>query len=179
MRVSRLDLVQRRALVIESATPVHGRIVFGSTKSYERREVPIAPFLADMLAEHVKGLPGDALVFAGPKGGVLRGSTFRARALTNAAEELGLCSPKLDADGAPVLDRKGRVVYTGHFHPHEFRHTAASLAIAAGADVKVVQRMLGHKSATMTLDLYGHLFPDRLDAVAQAMDAARVAAVAA
>jgi hypothetical protein len=42
--------------------------------------------------------------------------------------------------------------------PHALRHTAASLAIAAGANVKVVQTMLGHKSATMTLDLHGHLF---------------------
>jgi len=57
-------------------------------------------------------------------------------------------------------------------HPHELRHTAASLAIASGADVKVVQQMLGHKSATMTLDLYGHLFPDRLDEIADALDAA-------
>ena len=58
-------------------------------------------------------------------------------------------------------------------HPPELRHTAASLAIASGADVKVVQTMLGHKSATMTLDLYGHLFGDQLDQVADAMDAAR------
>lgn len=56
--------------------------------------------------------------------------------------------------------------------PHGLRHTAASLAIAAGADIKVVQQMLGHKSATMTLDLYGHLFDSRLDTVAQALDAA-------
>jgi len=62
-------------------------------------------------------------------------------------------------------------------HPPELRHTAASLAIASGADVKVVQQMLGHKSATMTLDLYGHLFGDRLDVVADAMDAARAAGV--
>jgi hypothetical protein len=59
--------------------------------------------------------------------------------------------------------------------PHALRHTAASLAIAAGANVKVVQTMLGHKSATMTLDLYGHLFGDQLDQVADAMDAARTA----
>ena len=62
--------------------------------------------------------------------------------------------------------------------PHELRHTAASLAIASGADVKVVQQMLGHKSATMTLDQYGHLFGDRLDVVADAMDAAREKALA-
>ena len=56
-------------------------------------------------------------------------------------------------------------------HPHQLRHTAASLAIASGADVKVVQQMLGHASATMTLDTYGHLFEDRLDEVGDAMDA--------
>jgi hypothetical protein len=37
--------------------------------------------------------------------------------------------------------------------------------------VKVVQQMLGHASATMTLDLYGHLYGDRLDEVADRMDA--------
>lgn len=38
--------------------------------------------------------------------------------------------------------------------------------------MKVVQQMLGHKSATMTLDLYGHLFADQLDEVADRMDVA-------
>lgn len=178
LRVSSLDLLRDRLHVVESATPVRGRIVFGPPKTHERREVPLVPFLAEMLGEAVDGLASRELVFAGPAGGVLRASAFRARALTPAAEELGLCVPKLDARGAPVLDRLGRPTFTGHFHPHEFRHTAASLAIAAGADVKVVQRMLGHRSAAMTLDRYGHLFPDRLDTVAAAMDAARSAALA-
>jgi integrase len=62
-------------------------------------------------------------------------------------------------------------------HPHALPHTAASLAIASGANVKVVQQMLGHKSATMTLDLYGHLFPDQLDEVADRLDAAARAVV--
>lgn len=42
--------------------------------------------------------------------------------------------------------------------------------------MKVVQQMLGHKSATMTLDLYGHLFGDRLDEVADALEEAAMAA---
>jgi hypothetical protein len=46
------------------------------------------------------------------------------------------------------------------------RHTAASLAVSAGANVKAVQRMLGHASAAMTLDRYADLFDDDLDAVA-------------
>jgi integrase len=57
--------------------------------------------------------------------------------------------------------------------PHDLRHTAASLAISAGANVKAVQRMLGHASAAMTLDVYADLFDDDLDAVAVALNHAR------
>ena len=53
--------------------------------------------------------------------------------------------------------------------PHDLRHTAASLVISAGANVKAVQRMLGHASASMTLDTYADLFDDDLDAVAVAL----------
>jgi integrase len=60
--------------------------------------------------------------------------------------------------------------------------TAAAASIAADSsapsEVKVVQQMLSHKSATMTLDQYSHLFGDRLDVVADAMDAAREKALA-
>jgi integrase len=87
---------------------------------------------------------------------VLRVNDFRSRAFDAATRSVGL-------DG---------------FVPHELRHTAASLAIAAGASVKAVQSMLGHASATMTLDLYGHLFGDELDDVAARVDvAARTARV--
>jgi hypothetical protein len=50
---------------------------------------------------------------------------------------------------------------------HALRHTAASLAISAGANPKVVQRMLGHASAAMTLDVYADLFDSDLDSVAE------------
>ena len=55
--------------------------------------------------------------------------------------------------------------------PHELRHTAASLTIAASATVKSLQRMLGHASATLTLDRWGHLSADELDDVAAGRDA--------
>ena len=45
---------------------------------------------------------------------------------------------------------------------HDLRHTAASSWLAAGADPKVVQRVLGHASAAMTMDLYGHLIDRNL-----------------
>ncbi|MGZ5378214.1 MAG: site-specific integrase, partial [Mycobacterium sp.] len=45
--------------------------------------------------------------------------------------------------------------------------------VSAGANVKAVQKMLGHASAAMTLDVYADLFDDDLEAVATALDAAR------
>jgi integrase len=50
--------------------------------------------------------------------------------------------------------------------PHDLRRTAASLAISAGANVKAVQRMLGHAKASMTLDVHADLFDDDLDDLA-------------
>jgi integrase len=156
LQVHRLDLLRRRALIAESVTPVKGVMTFGPTKGHERREVPLPRFLLTDLSRQVAGRAPSALVFTGERGAVMRSQTFQRAALTRAADECGISG----------------------FHPHELRHTAASLAIASGADVKVLQQMLGHKSATMTLDQYGHLFGDRLDIVADAMDAARTSALA-
>ena len=100
-------------------------------------------------------------------------STFAAKPLTIwclPASEVGERSAPIFRRVA--FDNAADVIGMPGLHPHELRHTAASLAIAAGADVKVVQKMLGHKSATMTLDQYGHLFDDRLDDVADRLDAA-------
>ena len=41
--------------------------------------------------------------------------------------------------------------------PHDLRHTAATVAIASGADIKSVQDLLGHATASFTLDVYGHV----------------------
>jgi integrase len=151
LRVRRLDLLRRRATIAESVTVVQGRgQVWGTPKSHEQREVPIPRFLIADLAEHVRGKNPDELIFAGVRaGGALRAAVFRRAGFDKAAEAIGI----------PGL------------HPHELRHTAASLAIASGANVKLVQQMLGHKSATVTLDQYGHLFGDDLDTIADRLDA--------
>ena len=155
LRVSRLDLTKRRALVAESVTPVDGRgLVWGTPKSHQRRSVPIPRFLADELASLIEGKAPTDLVFPS----VRSGEPIRVTAFKN------------------TFRRAAEHIVVPDLHPHDLRHTAASLSIAAGADVKVVQQMLGHASATMTLDLYGHLFYDRLDEVADALDAARAAA---
>ena len=50
---------------------------------------------------------------------------------------------------------------------HDLRHTAVSIAIAAGASVKLVQRMVGHASAAITLDVYAGLFEQELATISQ------------
>ena len=150
IRVRDVDLVRRRIRITASVTEVNGHLVWGTPKTHARRTVPLPRFLAAELVPLVHGRDGDAVLFRSPQGAVLRVRNFRRT----------------------VFDPAVRRVGPPGFHPHELRHTAASLAIASGADVKVVQMMLGHKTATMTLDLYGHLFPDRLDDLADRMDAA-------
>lgn len=60
----------------------------------------------------------------------------------------------------------------GHWHPHELRHSAASLMIAQGVPLKVISETLGHSSVTVTADVYGHLFDDARAEAAAAMDRA-------
>ena len=133
----------------ESATEVQGRLVWGTTKNHQHRSVPIPRFLADLLAQQIAGKASTDLVFTTPHGTVLRNLNFGRDVFDPAAIEAGL---------------------TG-LTPHELRHTAASLAVSVGANVKAVQRMLGHKSAAMTLDVYSGLFDGDLDAVADRLDA--------
>ena len=61
--------------------------------------------------------------------------------------------------------------------PHDLRDTAASLAVSVGANVKAVQRMLGHSSPAMTLDVYADLFDDHLDAVATALNQSKMISI--
>jgi len=91
----------------------------------------------------------DGRVFVAPDRGDLEVHNFRAR----------IWKPATIRAGLPGL----RI--------HDLRHTCASIAISAGADIKVIQTMLGHESAAMTLDQYGHLMPGRQEAVADALDA--------
>jgi hypothetical protein len=62
---------------------------------------------------------------------------------------------------------------------YDLRHSCASLLIREGASVKAVQKQLGHATASITLDTYGHLFPDELDALAERLEDLRGRALAA
>lgn len=149
LRVERVDLMRRRVHIAESVTELNdGRLDWGMPKSHERRWVPIPRFLVERLAAHLAGRSPSDLVFPSPNGEVLRVRNARRAWFDRAATEAGL-------DGIT---------------PHELRHTAASLAVSAGANVKAVQRMLGHAKASMTLDVYADLFDDDLEAVAERLD---------
>ncbi len=152
LRVGDVDVGRRRLEVARSVTEVRGRLVWSTPKSHQRRSVPIPRFLAEQLAHDVAGADAERPLFATSRGRVLRNLNFRRDCFDPAATRAGL----------PGLT------------PHDLRHTAASLAISAGANVKAVQRMLGHASAAMTLDVYAELFEDDLDEVAAGLDAQAV-----
>jgi integrase len=165
LTVADFDMLRRRVNVRRSVTEVVGRLVWSTPKNHERRSVPFPKFLADDLAAAMVDKRRDDLVFTAPAGGVLRIATFRTRVFNPAVTKLR--AP--DIDGNPTTDWPRPTM-------HDLRHTAASLAISAGANVKAVQTMLGHKSAALTLDTYSDLFPDDLEAVADALDVAARAA---
>jgi len=165
LRVARVDLLRGRLDVTEAGTEVNGVIVSGLPKTHQRRSVPVPAFLRAELMRACEGRPRDAYVFPAPRGGVLRVGGFRRGTWNRACVKVGL--------GKIVDDARGKR-YEG-LTPHALRHAAASFAIASGASVKGIHSMLGHASATQSLDRYGALWGDELDAVAERIDAARAA----
>ena len=57
--------------------------------------------------------------------------------------------------------------------PHDLRRTFGSLARSAGADLRWIQKAMGHESITTTARIYAHLYDDELDQVAAALDRLR------
>ena len=55
---------------------------------------------------------------------------------------------------------------------HDLRHMCATLLLNEGVNAKVVSKMLGHTSITITLNTYSHVLPDMQDTAADAMEAA-------
>jgi integrase len=59
---------------------------------------------------------------------------------------------------------------------HDLRHTCAALLISQGHSPKSIQAHLGHSSITVTLDTYGHLYPEEREKIAAGLEAAYRAA---
>ena len=154
LRVKRLDLLRGTVRVAEAAPAVNGHLEWGPTKTGEARTVKLPRFLCNELAAHLADRPHgpEDLVFTMALGGPLNSSRFGMRYFKPAVRAAGL------PDGLRYYD---------------LRHTAATLMIATGANIKVVQRQMGHTTASMTLDVYGHLLPEDLDAVVERLDQMR------
>ena len=116
-----------------------------------RTPVPISRMLAtEYLAPHVERWPAETVLTADPDGGQLEPWRLE-RAFRTARKRV---------DGLPA-----------GFRFQDLRHYFASLLIASGADVKVVQARVRHASAKTTLDTYGHLWPDKDESTREAVDA--------
>jgi len=151
LRRRSIDLVRRRLIVTESLAEVGGELTFGSTKSHAERSVPLTSSLAEALEKHLdervdRGL--DELVFTSEKGHPLRYSNFRRE----------VWSPAVRSAKVPKIGL------------HVLRHSAAAAMISAGALPKTLQAVLGHQSAGFTMSVYGHVFDEDLDALADRLE---------
>ena len=138
--------------VAEIAVEVKGQLIFGPPKTRAgQRKVPLPRFVADELGLHLPtygSADPESLVFVGADGGALRANGWRARHWRPAIRKAGL---------EPL-------------RPHDLRHTAVSLWVAAGASPKQIASWAGHTSVAVVLDRYGHLFPGHEEAVLDRLD---------
>jgi integrase len=127
-----------------------------------RRTVSLPDDLVDVLLPLVAGRAPDQLLFTNTVGSQISSSRFWTTPGTPALD--AACNPRR-ADGAPDLDAPR---LTKRPRVHDLRHTHASWMIAAGTDLFVLQRRLGHESITTTTETYAHLMPDQQRAAADA-----------
>lgn len=118
-----------------------GALFEDTLKNKRSRTVPLVADLVPIIDRWSDGKSSGDWLFHAPKGGPLSEPNWKRTVGWAAA---------VRKIGRPTL----RV--------HDLRHTCASLWLGAGADPKVVQRILGHASAAMTMDLYGHLIDHNL-----------------
>jgi integrase len=142
-----LDL-QRRTLIVEAGVR-DGKLVPTKTAA-GRRQVRLSGEAVRALREQlIAREPNElGLVFPTPRGSVWRKDNFMARVFRPAVRR---------AELAPLRF-------------HDLRHTYAALMVAAGAHPKLLQAQLGHTSINVTLNTYGHLFPDAFADIGDALD---------
>jgi len=151
LRSTRVDLLRARVEVADTLVEVSGNLHFGPPKTRAgRRTVPLPRVAVSALDQHFRkfGSP-DGLVFTAPAGGPVRLASWRRRFWLPATKAAGV---------APL-------------RPHDLRHTAVALWIAAGATSKEIATRAGRSSVVTVLDRYGHLLPGSEERVNAALDA--------
>jgi integrase len=147
LSLDRVDFLRRQVTFDRQLATRDGEAAWKAPKTAASvRTVPLDDGVLEALSRHLAAHPAttSGLIFTTPDGRALDlnhayGSVRRVRWFRKAAREAGL------SDEVTL---------------HDLRHFYASLLIRNGANVKLVQARLGHKSATETLDTYGHLWPD-------------------
>jgi integrase len=130
-----VDLQKMTIRIARSVALVDGVFEIGSPKNGKGRTVSLPAFVAEMLFQSGRG-SSDALVFPDSEGGHMRGTNVRRRWWSQAVAAAELY-PRTTVNAA------GEQTTVYDFKLHELRHTAASLAIQAGANIKALQNMLG------------------------------------
>jgi integrase len=151
LRRRRVDLAGARIHVVEQLAEVAGKFIVSPPKTAAGQRLVVLPAVAvAALADHLDdyAAPGpDGLVFPSGRGTYLQRSNFSRLVWRPAVQQLGL-------DGLRF---------------HDLRHTAATLAAAAGATTKELMERMGHTSPAVALR-YQHVMADRQGAIAAALD---------
>ncbi|UUE19360.1 tyrosine-type recombinase/integrase [Microbacterium sp. J1-1] len=157
LKVKDLDPAKNRARVHRTwTTDRDGRRKLGPVKTWEKRWLPIPAFLMAELVALTTGRDAEDFLFTTVRGAAVDGTNWYNRVWLKVRASLGLAVT---------------------MSVHDLRHVAATNAIAAGGDVKLVQQMLGHKDATETLNTYSHLWPDRVAEVIAMVEQRRAEAL--
>ena len=152
LRRAGVDLAAPAVTVVEQLVIVDGRWVCKTPKTTAgRRRITLPGFLVDLLGAQLEERAGpgpDGLVFPNRVGNPINPSSFNGNHWKPAKERAGIEGVRF----------------------HDLRHTAVAMAIAEGAHPKTIQARMGHASVQITLDRYGHLFPELDQAVAEGLD---------
>jgi len=113
------------------------------------RTIPFPQVVIDALKPRIAGCAADGPAVTSPTGKMLRSNNWRRHTHWN-----------------KVLKKTRLAPLT----IHELRHTYASLARKSGADLRYVQKTMGHSTPTVTANSYSDLYSDELDHVANNLD---------
>jgi integrase len=134
------------------------------------RTFPLRSIVIKTLREWKIACPPGELVFPNKSGNIENLSNILQRGFHPAQLAAGVTVTAKDDDGKVVRDDDGKpVVAPKYYGLHTLRHFFASLCINRRANgglelpPKTVQTWLGHSTITLTLDTYGHLFPEAGD----------------
>ncbi len=149
LRWSSVDLIRGIAIVLNTVDyiPKYGYVETAPKTKAGKRPISLPPFLITMLIEHKKKQEvnrkryGNAwenrdLVFPDIHGGYFNPS-YLLRVFKKILIDAGL----------------------PHMHFHDLRHSAATILLTMGVNVKIIQELLGHSNVALTLDTYSHLLP--------------------